>query len=157
MAKKTNPQTKLPKAKTTTEMLRRIGRRPGVIQIVPTRQVVRPFFLHDEDRELTSNPLASPTGPDGAPGFRNRAGSQLAVPEVTNIYLGPFWGDRNFVEGFSKAIVENGYLDPLRDLGYGTGPGKYQGPVNGPVLASGTQFHDTDAQSTVRSLLDQKK
>jgi hypothetical protein len=143
------------KGKITKEMLRRIGQRPNVIQIVPTRNVVRPSLLHeDEGRDLVSLPLASPTGPGGAPGFRNRGGSQIAVPQVTNIYLGPFWGDQNFVEGFSKAIVENGYLDPLRDLGYGTGPGTYQGLVNGPVLASGTIFHDTDAQSMVRSLLD---
>ena len=144
------------KGKITKEMLRRIGRRPNVIQIVPPRNVVRPSYLHeDEGRDLVSLPLASPTGPGGAPGFRNRGGSQIAVPQVTNIYLGPFWGDQNFVEGFSKAIVENGYLDPLRDLSYGTGPGTYQGLVNGPVLASGTTFHDADAQSTVRSLLDQ--
>lgn len=26
---------------------------------------------------------------------------------------GPFWGDRNFVEAFSEAIVENGYLDRM--------------------------------------------
>src|ERR1700758_993067 len=135
-----------------------IGKRPNVLQIVPPRHVMRSPVLHDDDdHELVNNPLASPTGPGGAAGFSNRGGSQLAVPLVSNIYMGPFWGDRNFVEGFSKAIVENGYLDPLSELGYGTGPGKYQGPVNGPVLASGTQFHDTDAQSTVRSLLDQKK
>ena len=145
-----------PKGRITKEMLRRIGQRPNVIQIVPPRNVVRPSYLHlDEGRDLVNLPLASPTGPGGAPGFRNRAGSQIAVPQVSNIYLGPFWGDQNLVEGFSKAIVENGYLDPLRDLGYGTGPGPYQGLVNGPVLASGTTFHDTDAQSTVRSLLDQ--
>jgi hypothetical protein len=31
-------------------------------------------------------------------------------PRVTNVYLGPFWGDRSFFEGFSKSIIENGYL-----------------------------------------------
>jgi hypothetical protein len=157
MTKKRSSPSKSAGSKVTTDMLCRIGQRPGVIQIVPTRSVVRPSVLHDEDQELVNAPLASPTGPGGAPGFRNRAGSQIAVPEVTNIYLGPFWGDQNFVEGFSKAIVENGYLDPLRELGYGTGPGTYHGMVNGPVLGKGTKFHDADAQTTVRSLLDQKK
>jgi hypothetical protein len=131
-----------------------IGSRPGVIQIVPPRHVMRPSFLHEEDDDLVAQALASPTGPGGAKGFRNRAGSQIAVPEVTNIYMGPFWGDQNFIEGFSKAILENGYLDPLRDLGYGTGPGTYEGMLNGPPLKSGTEFSDADAQSAVRSLLD---
>src|SRR6266853_1143087 len=146
---------KVVKGKVTKETLRRIGRREGVIQIVPPRNVVRPSDLRESDHDLVSLPLASPTGPGGAAGFHNRSGSQIAVPEVTNIYLGPFWGDENFVEGFSKAIVENGYLDPLRDLGYGTGPGTYQGPIDGPPLASGTTFHDADAQAAVRSLIDQ--
>ncbi len=101
-----------------------------------------------------TNPLASPTGPGGAAGFSNRAGSQIAVPEVTNIYLGQFWGDRDFVEGFSKAVVENGYLDPLSDLGYGTGSGTYKGPIDNPVLSDGDTFHDADAQSTLTSMLD---
>jgi len=143
------------KTKTTKEMLRRIGRRPNVIQIVPPRHVVRPSYLREEDHDLVDRPLASPTGPGGAAGFSNRAGSQIAVPEVTNIYLGGFWGDRSFVEGFSKAVVENGYLDPLHDLGYLTGPGAYQGAIDGPPLAAGTMFHDADAQATVSSLLDQ--
>jgi hypothetical protein len=116
---------KISATKISRQTLLGIGSRPGVIQIVPPRHVMRPSFLHEEDHDLLSQPLASPTGPGGAKGFRNRAGSQIAVPEVTNIYMGPFWGDQNFVEGFSKAILENGYLDPLRDLGYGTGPGTY--------------------------------
>jgi hypothetical protein len=141
--------------KYTKEMLRKIGGRPGVIQIVPPRHVVKPTLLHDEDQDLVDRPLASPTGPGGAQGFSNRNGSQLASPRVTNIYLGQFWGDRNFVDAFSKAIVENGYLDPLRDLGYGTGPGNFLGSVDGPTIDPGTNFHDADAQATVRSLLDQ--
>ena len=139
----------------TKQALRKIGRRSGVIQIVPTRDSLRPVQIHDdEDHELVNRPLSSPTGPGGAQNFHNVAGSQIAVPEVTNIYLGPFWGDRNFLEGFSKAIVENGYLDPLRDLNYGTGPGTYQGAIDGPVLEPGTQFRETDAQATLSSLLD---
>lgn len=98
--------------------------------------------------------FTAPTGPGGAPGFHNVAGSQIAVPEVTNIYMGPFWGDQNFVEQFSKAIVENGYLDPLNELKYGTGSGTYKGMVSGPTLKKGSTFTDADAQSTVKSLLD---
>ena len=142
------------RGRTTKDILRRIGRRPGVIQIVPPRHVVRPSVLHEEDHELIDNPLASPTGPGGAQGFQNRNNSQIASPQVVNIYLGAFWGDRDFLEGFSKAIVENGYLDPLSELGYGTGSGTYQGAIAGPSLASGTTFHDNDAQSTLSSLLD---
>jgi hypothetical protein len=140
----------------TMDRLRRIGRRSKVIQIVPPRHVVKPSYLHKGEQDLASRPLASPTGPGGAQGFQNVAGSQIAVPEVTNIYLGPFWGDRTLVEGFSKAIVENGYLDPLQELGYGTGPGTYEGAIDGPAIAAGTTFHDADAQATVRSMLDQK-
>ena len=149
------PNVKMSPKKYTKEMLRRIGRRPNVIQIVPPRHVVRPTLVHSDDHDLVDRPLASPTGPGGAQGFSNRGGSQIAVPKVTNIYLGPFWGDRNFVDGFSKAVVENGYLDQLGDLGYGTGPGTFQGSIDGPVLAAGSEFHDADAQSTVSSLLDQ--
>jgi hypothetical protein len=138
----------------TKAMLRGIGRRP-VMQIVPTLDSVRPVRIYAaDDHELVNRPLASPTGPGAAQNFHNVAGSQLATPQVTNVYLGQFWGDRAFVEGFSKAIVENGYLDPLRDLGYGTGPGNYLGPVDGPVLQAGSQFQETDAQNTVRALLD---
>jgi hypothetical protein len=106
------------------------------------------------DYELVTRPLASPTGPGGAAGFKNVAGSQIAVPEVTNVYLGSFWGDRSFVEGFSKAVLENGYLDPLQELGYGTGPGTYLGNITGPALAKGTKFADSDAQATVLTLLN---
>src|SRR5271165_416348 len=113
------------------EKLRRIGARRGVVQIVPTRSAVGPAYVResDKDHELVNRPLASPTGPGGAAGFSNRDHSQIAVPEVHNIYMGPFWDDQSFVEQFSKDIVERGYLQPLRDLGYGTGPGQYKGLI----------------------------
>ena len=63
--------------------LTRIGRRPGVIQLVPPRHVMRPHLIHEDTNELASNPLSSPTGPGGAPGFHNVAGSQIAVPQVS--------------------------------------------------------------------------
>ena len=140
-----------------TQALRNIGRRRGVIQIVPPRGSVRQAYLRKEDsddNELVTRPLASPTGPGGAAGFKNVAGSQIAAPEVTNIYMGAFWGDRGFVEGFSKAILENGYLDPLKDLGYGTGPGAYLGNIDGPALAAGSDFADSDAQAAVQDMLN---
>jgi len=138
--------------------LRKIGpRHPRVIQIVPPRHVVRPRIMHDDEdddsHELVTRPLASPTGPGGAAGFINRNGSQIAHPNVTNVYLGPFWGDRNLVESFSKAVLENGYLDPLRDLGYGTGPGTYLGAIDGPALDPGSTFTDDDAQAMVERLM----
>jgi hypothetical protein len=136
------------------EALRRIGKRRRVIQIVPPRHVVRPSYVRADDHELVDRPLSSPTGPGGAAGFHNVANSQIAVPEVTNIYLGPFWADRNFLEGFSAAILENGYLDPLRELGYGTGPGNYRGAIDGPPLVPGTTLHDSDAQALLASLLN---
>src|SRR5256712_7876685 len=91
----------------TLEALRRVGPRPHALQIVPPRQIVRPTYLRTEDKddhELVTRPLASPTGPGGAQGFRNRAGSQIATPQTTNVYLGDFWGDRPFFEEFSRAI-----------------------------------------------------
>ncbi len=136
----------------------RIGSRPGIMQIVPPRRAVRSAILHPRDRDFATSlllPFAAPTGPGGAPGFHNVAGSQIAVPQVTNVYLGAFWGDRAFVEGFSKAIVENGYLDPLQQLNYGTGSGSYLGAVNGPTLAPGSTFLDSDAQSTLQKMLSQ--
>ena len=142
------------RSKLTKEKLRAMGSRKNVMQIAPPLHVVRPAYLHADNKDLATNPLASPTGPGGAAGFSNRAGSQIAVPEVTNIYLGQFWGDRELVEGFSKAIVENGYLDPLRDLGYGTGSGSYKGSINNLILSDGDTFHDSDAQATVQSMLD---
>jgi hypothetical protein len=49
--------------------------------------------------------------------------------------MGPFWnGDSKLFEGFCKAVVENGYLDPLRELNYGTGSGTYLGSVQGEAL-----------------------
>jgi len=145
---------KVLRSKITKESLCAMGPRKNVMQIVPPRHVVRPAYLHQDNKNLITNPLASPTGPGGAAGFSNRGGSQIAVPEVTNIYLGQFWGDRAFVEGFSKAVLENGYLDPLRDLGYGTGPGTYKGAVDNLILSDGDTFHDSDAQATVKSMLD---
>src|SRR5579864_6513442 len=139
------------------EALRKIGRRRGVIQIVPPRHSVRQAYLRKEDsgnHELVTRPLASPTGPGGAAGFKNVAGSQIAAPEVTNIYMGPFWGDQNLVEQFSQAVLQNGYLDPLKELGYGTGPGTYKGKIDGPALAPGSKFMDSDAQAAVQSLLN---
>ena len=147
------------KKKYSIQDMRGIGARKNVVQIVPPRSVMRPRIVHDDeaqqDRELLTQPLASPTGPGGAAGFQNVAGSQIQLPEVTNIYLGEFWDDQNLVEAFSKAIVENGYLDPLQQLGYGTGSGTYNGFINGPALDAGTTFADSDAQNTVRTLLDQ--
>jgi hypothetical protein len=64
------------------QQLQRVGPRPNVIQIVPSRHVYRPAYLRAadrEDHELVTSPLASPTGPGGAAGFRNRAGSQIAT------------------------------------------------------------------------------
>jgi hypothetical protein len=141
----------------TIDDLRRVGSRSGVIQVVPPRHVYRPAYLRAEeaaDHELVTQPLASPTGPGGAAGFRNHAGSQIAVPEVTNVYMGQFWGDRGFLETFSQAIVEYGYLQPLRDLGYGTGSGSYKGSVDGETLVAGTTLADTDAQTKIAGMLD---
>jgi hypothetical protein len=142
--------------KTRLEVMRKVGPRKGVIQIAPTRASMRGSYLRETDlgdHELVTRPLASPTGPGGAAGFHNVAGSQIAVPEVTNIYLGPFWGDQDFVEGFSKAVLENGYLDPLKELGYQTGPGKYLRKINGPELTPGSTLSQKDAENTVRKLL----
>jgi hypothetical protein len=140
------------------EDLRRIGPRSGVIQIVPTKVDVRPAVVRSDDpdaQDLVTRPLASPTGPGGAKGFRNRAGSTIASPAVTNVYLGPFWGDQQFIEGFSKAIVENGYLDPLNELGYGTGSGVYLSNVTGPTLEAGSTFSDADARVLLIKMMDQ--
>lgn len=146
----------VPKAPADLQQLRAIGSRAGVIQIVAPRHVYRPAYLRSaeqNDHELVTQPLASPTGPGGAAGFRNRGGSQLLQPEVMNVYLGPYWGDQGFLETFSKAIVEYGYLQPLMDLGYGTGPGRYNGSVVGPTLDSGSIFTDSDAQQVIKSLI----
>jgi hypothetical protein len=155
--KSVRPSTKISLRGTTKKSLQAIGSRRGVIQIVPPRHVVRPTYLHEEERDLVTRPLSSPTGPGGAAGFHNVAGSQIAVPQVTNVYMGAFWGDQNLVEGFSKAIVENGYLNPLHDLNYGTGSGSYLGFVNGTALQPGSTFQDSDAQTTLRAMLDQSK
>jgi hypothetical protein len=140
------------------KQLLQVGPKPNVLQIVPPRSAMRPSVRRASDKEgvhdLVAHPLASPTGPGGAAGFRNRAGSTIAAPSVTNIYLGTFWGDQGFVEGFSKAIVENGYLDPLRQLNYGTGSGVYLGSIAGPALAAPSTFTDADARSTLTKLLD---
>src|SRR5438105_4991538 len=99
----------LDRASRTLAALKKIGARRNVLQIVPPRHVYRPSYLRreeSEDHELLSKPLESPTGPGAADRFRNRAGSQIAEPRVTNVHLGPFWGDRGFFEGFSKSIVE---------------------------------------------------
>lgn len=137
------------------DRLRGIGARSGVIQIVPPRSAVGPAFVHDgdENHELVTRPLAAPTGPRGAAGFANRSHSQIAVPEVHNIYLGPFWGDQPFVEQFSRDIVQRGYLQPLKDLGYGTGPGTYKGMIDGPTLALGSTFRDHDAQAALQRMI----
>jgi hypothetical protein len=121
-----------------------IGGRPGVVQVA----VPRPS-------EMVTNPLATPTGPGQANGFRNCGGSQIALPQVTNVYLGAFWGgDRTFFEGFSQAVVERGYLAPLSTLGYGTGPGRYLGTVDAAGPASGTVVTDADTQGLIAGMLD---
>ena len=142
----------------TLEAIRRVGGRNGVVQIVPPRLLYRPTHVRSEEaeqnHELVTQPLASPTGPGGSAGFRNRAGSQLASPQVTNVYMGGFWDDQAKFETFSKAIVENGYLQPLAELGYGTGNGNYLGSVNGVALAAGTVLRDSDAQAKIAAMLD---
>jgi hypothetical protein len=130
--------------------IRKIGAHRDVVQIVPPRHFYRPAHVRSSDpeaHELVSRPLTSPTGPGAAKGFRNVAGSQISAPVVTNIYLGPFWGDRKFVDAFSKDIVERGYLMPLQELGYGTGPGRFAGSIDGPPVTIGavvTQEHIED-------------
>ncbi|MDB5480423.1 MAG: hypothetical protein JWO83_1476 [Caulobacteraceae bacterium] len=145
-----------PRSPQSIQDLRHVGPRPGVIQVVPPRHVYRPAYLRQEeaaDHELVTQPLATPTGPGGAAGFRNRGGSQIAQPQVTNVYMGAFWGDRTFMETFSQAIVEYGYLQPLAELNYGTGPGTYLGSVDGETLAAGTILNDTDAQAKIAAML----
>jgi hypothetical protein len=136
-----------------------IGPKQNVMQIVPPRHVMRPSIRRGSDKpeahDLIVHPLASPTGPGGAKGFRNRAGSTISQPQVMNVYLGTFWGDQQFVESFSKAIVENGYLDPLRGLGYGTGSGTYLGSTAGPALQPNSTFTDSDARKMLKQLLDE--
>src|SRR3954451_17004948 len=116
---------KMPERRLTP--LTRIGPKANVVQIAPPRSAMRPAARRVTDapdlHDVVTRPLASPTGPGGAKGFRNRAGSTIRRPEVTNVYLGEFWGSRPFVEEFSKAVVERGYLDPLQELGYGSGCG----------------------------------
>jgi len=130
----------------------------NIIQVVPPRHVYRPSVLTLEeakDHELVINPLKSPTGPGGAPGFHNVNNSQISSPRVQNIYMGPFWdGSTTVFEGFCKAVVENGYLDPLRELNYGTGSGSYLGSVDGEILKSGTVLNDSDARVKIQSMLD---
>jgi hypothetical protein len=122
------------------------------------RHLYRPAVLRAEEREnldLVSSPLESPTGPYGAPGFRNRGGSQIAKPHVMNIYMGKFWaGDNAFFEAFSRAVTENGYLDPLNELGYGTGSGTYLGSFQGETLMPGTTLNDSDARLKIQGMLD---
>ena len=137
--------------------LRNAGSRSSIIQISAPRHVYRSAYLRADEsanHELVTQPLASPTGPGGAQNFHNRAGSQLARPQVTNVYLGPFWGDRAFLEGFSKAIVEYGYLQPLAELNAGTGPGDYLGPIDGTPLAAGSRLTDADAQALIANMID---
>src|SRR6267143_74267 len=77
--------------------------------------------------------------------------SMLALRRVgprLNVFMGPFWaGSNSFFEGFCKAIVEHGYLDPLHELNYGTGSGSYLGPVQGEELKPGTTLNDSDARA----------
>jgi len=142
----------------TANALSKFGPRPGVIQVAPTLVTVRPRVLHDDEDEedVAARPLEAPTGPGGAPGFHNVAASQIAVPHVTNVYVGKFWSDRAFLEEFSLAIVERGYLDPLHELHYGTGSGSYMGPIDVPS-PGGKDFHDANARAIVAGLLDQEK
>ena len=132
-----------------------------MLQIVPPRNAwrhsVAEEVLEDVGHELFVHPLESPTGPHGAKNFRNVAGSQIAVPHVTNVYLGEFWAgveQRAFFEEFSKAIVENGYLDPLAELGYGSRSGVYLGPVQTDKPRDNT-YADANARQTLRDLIDQ--
>ena len=149
-------RSQVPKAPQDLQAVIAVGERSDVVQIAAPRHLYRPAYLRNVDQgdaELVTQPLASPTGPGSAAGFRNRDGSQLARPEVINIYLGPFWGDRSFLEQFSKAVVEFGYLQPLNELGYGTGSGRYVGAVDGPKLKAGSVFGDTDARNVITALI----
>lgn len=140
----------------TLTQLRAVGPRPNALQIAAPKHLYRPAALTmgaEDNHELLSNPLATPTGPNGAPGFRNRAGSQIATPHVTNVYCGPFWGERSFLGEFSKAIVEFGYLEPLAELGYGTGPGAFLGDVDGASIAPGSVFTDSAARDYIAAML----
>jgi hypothetical protein len=68
--------------------------------------------------------------------------------------MGPYWGDQAFLEGFSKAVVEYGYLEPLSALHYGTGSGKYLGAIEGAPIAAGTTLADSDAQALIAGMID---
>jgi len=143
---------------TGLERLVQVGPKPNVIQIVPPRDAMRPSVRRESDpadmHDLVAHPLAAPTGPGGARGFRNRAGSTIQQPQVMNVYLGSFWDNQAFVDQFSKAVVENGYLDPLRELNYGTGSGNYLGSVIGPTPNQGATFTDANARSALTKMLD---
>src|ERR1039458_3176668 len=84
-----------------TQALRNIGRRRGVIQIVPPRGSVRQAYLRKEDsddNELVTRPLASPTGPGGAVGaVWGRGVIQILPPpgSVRPAFLRKEGSDRN--------------------------------------------------------------
>lgn len=142
------------------QRLREIGPKPNVIQIAPPKDLMRPGVRREKDPEDKHNPdthpLTAPTGPGGASGFRNRAGSTIEQPRVMNIYLGKFWGDQDDqdrIEEFSAAIVQNGYLDPLRELNYGTGSGRYLRSVNYPSV-SGPTLSDVKVRTILKEMLE---
>jgi hypothetical protein len=160
-----NPSTAIRSTSKAMKRLMAIGPKPNVLQIVPPKDLMRPGVRREKDSEdmhdPEKHPLATPTGPGGASGFRNRAGSAgstIEQPRVMNIYLGKFWGDQDDqdrVEEFSTAIVQNGYLDPLRELNYGTGSGRYLGFVTGPQIEPGSTLSDADVRGILSKMLDE--
>jgi hypothetical protein len=125
------------RAQQTLEVLRKIGSRRNVMQIVPPRHVYRSSHVRPEeeesgDHELMSGALKSPTGPGAPTGLEiEPAARSLSRVSRTSISVHSGAATVAFREGFSRSIVENGYLDPLKQLGYGTGSGSYLGSVDG--------------------------
>ena len=86
--------------------------------------------------------VANPVHPEDMTGahLTYHQGPTIARPRLWLCFVGDFWDDWKRLEANARDIMEGGYLDPLRELGYGARDGAVFGgtvQVQVPGLAPG--------------------
>lgn len=120
----------------------------------PQLHTMHPALLahHEQARHrLVSDPVDVAPGGAVAP-LTYHGGPTMKDPKVTLLYAGQFWDDKDAVNAFLRAVVEDGYADAAR--GQGTKPGTFLGAFDIAAPTSAAML-DQDCRTLLRSVVGQ--
>lgn len=78
------------------------------------------------NHDIVANPVRE-AAPPGSRHLRYHGGMTMATPVLYHVFLDDWWDDWQRLEQFGRDLMEQGYLEPLRELGYGYRTGVFGG------------------------------